>query len=162
MRRFTAKKALFRLKNAVYLGKRSINYEYCKANPKAYKGYSESCWGLTASDNNFSGYAAHEPNNDLGIITPTAALSSMPYTPDESMKALRFFYYKLGDKIWKNYGFADAFNLTDVWYADSFLAIDRGPIIVMIENQRSGLLWNLFMSCPEIKNGMAELGFKKP
>ncbi len=137
-----------------------INYEYCKANPKDYNGYSDACWGLTASDNN-TGYSAHEPNNDLGVITPTAALSSMPYTPEESMKALRFFYYKLGDKIWKNYGFVDAFNLTNVWYADSFLAIDQGPIIVMIENHRSQLLWNLFMSCPEVTNGLPKLGFSR-
>jgi hypothetical protein len=137
-----------------------INYNYCKANPKGYNGYSEFCWGLTASDTN-NGYTAHEPNNDLGVITPTAALSSMPYTPAESMKALRFFYYKLGDKLWKNYGFIDAFNLTNIWFADSFLAIDQGPIIVMIENHRSQLLWNLFMSCPEVKTGLSKVGLKK-
>ncbi|MDJ1469472.1 glucoamylase family protein [Cytophagaceae bacterium DM2B3-1] len=137
-----------------------INYNYCKENPKKYNGYSDSCWGLTASDDNISGYAAHEPNNDLGIISPTAALSSMPYTPEESMKALHFFYYKLGDKIWKQYGFVDAFNLSNIWYADSFLAIDQGPIIVMIENHRSQLLWNLFMSCPEVKAGLQKLSFQ--
>jgi hypothetical protein len=139
-----------------------INYNYCKANPKGFVGYGDSCWGLTASDDNKTGYMAHEPNNDNGVIAPTAALSSFPYTPDESMKALKFFYYKLGDQIWKNYGFVDAFNLTDGWFADSHLAIDQGPIIVMIENYRSGLLWNLFMSCPEVKNGMRSLGFQSP
>ncbi|GAB4014786.1 glucoamylase family protein [Spirosoma koreense] len=138
-----------------------INYTYCKTNPKQYVGYSSSCWGLTASDEQ-NGYSAHEPNNDNGTISPTAALSAMPYTPTESMQALRFFYYKLGDKIWKNYGFVDAFNLTNIWFADSFLAIDQGPIIVMIENQRSQLLWNLFMSCPEVKKGMKNLGFQSP
>jgi hypothetical protein len=71
------------------------------------------------------------------------------------MKALRFFYFKLGDRIWKNYGFTDAFNLSDLWFADSFLAIDQGPIIVMIENHRSGLLWKSFMSCPEIQTGLS-------
>lgn len=138
-----------------------INYNYCKANPKKFSGYSENCWGLTASDEK-NGYSAHEPNNDNGTISPTAALSSMPYTPKESMQALRFFYYKLGDRIWKNYGFVDAFNLTDVWFADSFLAIDQGPIIIMIENQRSQLLWKLFMSCPEVKTGMKKTGFTSP
>ncbi|MDI9858036.1 glucoamylase family protein [Flectobacillus roseus] len=133
-----------------------INYLYCKANPKQYAFYGESCWGLTASDNE-NGYSAHAPDNDLGVISPTAALSSFPYTPTESMQALQFFYYKLGDKIWKEYGFVDAFNLNKFWYADSFLAIDQGPIIVMIENHRSGLLWNLFMSCPEVKNGLKKL-----
>ena len=138
-----------------------INYNYCKANPKRFSGYSENCWGLTASDEK-NGYSAHEPNNDNGTISPTAALSSMPYTPKESMQALRFFYYKLGDKIWKNYGFVDAFNLTDIWFADSFLAIDQGPIIIMIENHRSQLLWKLFMSCPEVKTGMKKTGFTSP
>jgi len=138
-----------------------INYEYCKANPRGWNGYSNLCWGLTASDIP-TGYNANEPNNDPGVISPTAALSSMPYTPVESMNALRFFYYKLGDKIWGQYGFTDAFKLSDPWFANSYLAIDQGPIIVMIENYRSGLLWNLFTSAPEIKNGMKRLGFTAP
>ena len=83
----------------------------------------------------------------------------MPYTPEESMAALRFFYYKLGDKLWKQYGFIDAFNLTEQWYASDFLAIDQGPIIVMIENYRTGLIWDLFMSIPEIQTGLTKLGF---
>lgn len=136
-----------------------VNYSYCLANPKKYNGYSANCWGLTASDTN-TGYAAHSPTEDLGVISPTAALSAMPYTPKESMAALHFFYYKLGDKIWKNYGFADAFNLTNIWFADSFLAIDQGPIICMIENHRTGLLWKLFMSCPEVQTGKTKLGFE--
>ncbi|MEO6455699.1 MAG: glucoamylase family protein, partial [Ginsengibacter sp.] len=138
-----------------------INYTYCVNNPKAYYGYSSSCWGLTASDEQNS-YDAHAPDKDNGTISPTAAISSLPYTPVESMNALKFFYYKLGDKIWKQYGFTDAFNLNEPWFADSFLAIDQGPEIVMIENYRSGLLWNLFMSCPEIKRGMKQLGFQSP
>ncbi len=139
-----------------------INYEYCKANPKNFFGYSGACWGLTASDVP-GGYSANEPNNDIGVISPTAALSSFPYTPAESMAALKFFYYKLGDKIWGTYGFVDAFSLKELWYAGSFLAIDQGPIVVMIENYRSQLIWNLFTSCPEVKNGMKNiLGFTAP
>jgi hypothetical protein len=138
-----------------------INYNYCVANPNLNIGYSESMWGLTASDDP-NGYAAHSPDNDLGVITPTAAISSMPYTPAESMRALKFFYYKLGDKLWKEYGFVDAFSLNDPWFADSFLAIDQGPIIVMIENFRTGLLWNLFMNAPEVKSGLTTLGFSSP
>lgn len=138
-----------------------INYKYCIANPNGYYGYSEDCWGLTASDIP-NGYSASAPDNDLGVIAPTAALSSFPYTPNESMKALKFFYYKLGDRIWKDYGFVDAFSLKDPWFATSTLAIDQGPIIVMIENYRSHLLWDLFMSAPEVKAGMTNLGFKSP
>jgi hypothetical protein len=138
-----------------------INYNYCKQNPKGYFGYSDSVWGLTASDIP-NGYSASSPTNDLGVIAPTAAISSLPYTPSESMAALKFFYYVLGDKIWKQYGFTDAFSLKDLWFSNGYLAIDQGPIIVMIENYRSGLLWNLFTSCPEVKTGMKTLGFAAP
>jgi len=138
-----------------------INYQYCVVNPNRNYGYSDSVWGLTASDIPNS-YTASSPTNDVGVIAPTAAISSLPYTPTESMKALKFFYYVLGDKLWKEYGFVDAFSLNQLWYANSFLAIDQGPIIVMIENHRSGLLWNLFTSCPEVKNGMRLLGFSAP
>lgn len=138
-----------------------INYTYCVNNPLGNYGYSDSCWGLTASDIQ-GGYTASSPTNDVSVIAPTAALSSMPYTPVESMKALKFFYYTLGDKLWKEYGFTDAFSLKQLWYANSFLAIDQGPVIVMIENYRTGLIWNLFTSCPEVKNGMRSLGFTAP
>ncbi len=136
-----------------------INREYCKENPKGYKGYSEVCWGLTASDNH-QGYSAHSPTNDLGVITPTAAISSIPYTPEASLEAIRHFYYEYGDSLWGIYGFHDAFNPTEGWWADSYLAIDQGPIVVMIENFRSGLIWDLFMSAPEIQEGLRKLGFE--
>lgn len=135
-----------------------INHAYCVDNPKAFKGYGENCWGLTASDT-WNGYNAFSPTNDEGTIAPTAALSAFPYTPEFSMKALKHFYYDLGDKVWSQYGFVDAFNETKGWYAQSHLAIDQGPIIIMIENYRSGLLWKLFMSCPEIRKGLNKLGF---
>ena len=139
-----------------------INFNHCVNNPGKYNGYSMSIWGLTASDDNLKGYMAHSPTNDDGVISPTAAISSMPYTPEQSIPALKFFYYVLGDKLFKEYGFIDAFNLSDAWFSNSFLAIDQGPQIVMIENYRTGLLWDLFMSSPEVKTGMAKLGFKSP
>ena len=138
-----------------------INYKHCVLNPNKYKGYGENCWGLTASDNH-EGYNAHSPDNDLGVITPTAALSAFPYTPEQSMQALKHFYYELGDKLWSEYGFVDAFSETHNWYAESHLAIDQGPIIVMIENYRTNLLWNLFMNVPEIEKGLKTLGFASP
>lgn len=137
-----------------------INHAYAVDNPKNYVGYSDGNWGFTASDNR-AGYAAHSPTNDLGVITPTAALSSFPYTPEESMKALRFFYYTLGDRLWGPFGFYDAFNLTEGWTADSYLAIDQGPIVVMIENYRTALLWDLFMSAPEVAVAMDKLSFSR-
>lgn len=140
-----------------------INRQWCIENPKHFKGYGADCWGLTASYSvNF--YAGHAPgmDNDLGVITPTAAISSFPYTPEYSMEALKHFYYDLGDKIWGEYGFYDAFSEQSDWYPKQYLAIDQGPEVVMIENYRSGLLWNLFMSCPEIKQGLKNLNFRSP
>jgi len=135
-----------------------INYNYCVANPKGFSGYGPDCWGLTASDGN-NGYSAFSPTNDQGVIAPTAALSAMPYTPEESMRALHFFYYTLGDKLWTQYGFRDAFNLTARWFGPDCIAINQGPIIVMIENYRTGLLWNLLMQDTEIQAGLTALGF---
>ena len=134
------------------------NLAYCTANPGGFAGYSAQCWGLTASDDP-SGYDAHAPNNDNGTISPTAALSSFPYAPRDAMRALRHFLNTYGDKIWGRYGFTDAFNPSRSWFADTFLAIDQAPIILMIENYRSGLLWRLFMSVPEVRHGLARLGF---
>jgi hypothetical protein len=136
-----------------------INRAYCIENPKHHKGYGENSWGLTASDS-WQGYAAHSPTEDLGVISPTAALSAFPYTPEYSMQALKHFYFDLGDKIWSEYGFVDGFSEEHNWYAKSHLAIDQGPIICMIENYRSGLLWKLFMSSPDVKNGLDKLGIQ--
>ncbi len=138
-----------------------INRAYCIDNPKGYKGYGEKCWGLTASDGD-KGYSAHSPGNDRGVITPTAALSSIPYAPEYSLEAMRYFYEELGDRLWGEYGFKDAFNLTENWFAPSYLAIDQGPIIVMIENYRTGLIWKLFMSHPDVQKGLRRLGFTSP
>lgn len=135
-----------------------INREHSVVNPNDFVGYRSDSWGLTASDEP-GGYSAHDPTHDNGTITPTAAISSIPYTPEKSKQAIEHFYYVLGDKLWGEYGFYDAFNPTEGWWADSYLAIDQGPIIIMIENYRSGLLWNLFMSAPEIQTALDSLGF---
>ncbi|TDS17505.1 glucoamylase family protein [Sphingobacterium paludis] len=138
-----------------------INRAYCVANPKAFVGYGADCWGLTASDD-INGYKVHSPTEDNGVISPTAALAAMPYTPEESIQALEFFYYKLGDKLWGDQGFKDAFSLSEPWFAESYLAIDQGPIIIGIENYRSGLLWKYFMQTPEIKSALQKLKFTSP
>ena len=137
-----------------------INYKYCVRNPKEHKGYSENSWGLTASDDPFVGYMAHKPGDrDNGTISPTAAVSSIVYTPEESMNAIRYFYEELGDDLWGEYGFRDAFNLNAGWFAPTYLAIDQGPMIVMIENYRSGLIWKYFMMNEDVQNGLDKLGF---
>lgn len=136
-------------------------HDYCVANPKGYKGYGENDWGLTASYS-VNGYAAHTINRDLGVISPTAAISSIPYAPKQSMKVIRHFYEDLGDKIWGKYGFYDAFSETDNWYPKRYLGIDQGPMVVMIENYRSGLLWKLFMKNVDVQKGLKKLGFTSP
>jgi len=140
-----------------------INYQWCVANPNNYKGYGANNWGLTSSYS-VKGYAGHAPSqkNDLGVIAPTAALSSFPYTPEQSWQAMQNWYQNKKDKLWGNYGFYDAFSDQYNWYPPHYLAIDQGPIVVMMENYRTGLLWKLFMSCPEIKQGLKKLGFESP
>lgn len=137
-----------------------INYKYCIRNPNGFLGYSENAWGLTSSDDPFVGYMAHAPSgSDNGTISPTAALSSIVYTPDESLKAMRYFHDEMSDKLWGEYGFKDAYNLSAEWFAESFLAIDQGPIVVMIENYRTGLIWNNFMKNKDVQKGLDKLGF---
>ena len=135
-----------------------IDYNYCVQNPKGYKGYGTNCWGLTAGYS-IRGYAAHSPTEDLGVITPTGALSSFPYTPEESKAAMRYFYDSMGTKIFGKFGFYDGFSEQFNWHKPWYLAIDQGPIVVMMENYRTQLLWNLFMSAPEVKAAKTKLGF---
>jgi hypothetical protein len=135
-----------------------IQREHSIRNPGGYQGYGADCWGLTASDDD-SGYHQHAPDNDIGIISPTAALASLPYVPDAAMQALETFMGRLKDRLWTPCGLRDAFCEERGWYAPACLAIDQGPIVGMIENHRSGLLWELGMSCPEIRTGLDRLGF---
>jgi hypothetical protein len=139
----------------------AINRAHCVANPGNFQGYSPLCWGLTASDDP-NGYSAHAPDNDNGTISPTAALASLPYAPREVMSTLRHFLEEHGEKLWGRYGFVDAFCQQRNWYADTYIAIDQGPIVIMMENFRSGLLWKLLMSVPEVQTGLRRLGFSSP
>ena len=140
-----------------------IIHQYSIQNPEDYTGYSETCWGLTASysrnSDGSTGYAAHKPNNDKGVISPTAALSSFPYTPEESMKFLRFLYEETNNEYIGIAGPYDAFSVHYQWKTQRYLAIDQGTIAPMIENYKTQLFWNLFMNAPEIKQGLVELGF---
>jgi exo beta-1,2-glucooligosaccharide sophorohydrolase (non-reducing end) len=138
-----------------------INLAYCEANPGHYEGYGADDWGLTASDDQL-GYLAHSPDlsSDDGTITPTGALSSFPYTPKASMDALKFFYRDLGDRLWGIYGPHDAFNLTHNWFSPVYMGLDQAPIVVMVENYRTGLIWKMFMSNPEIQPMLDRIGFR--
>lgn len=135
-----------------------VDYEYCLENPKGFKGYGENCWGLTSSYS-IDGYAGHSPSQDLSVISPTAALSSIPYTPKESLQMIKWLYAPENASLIGKYGPYDAFSLEKDWLLPHYLAIDQGPIPVMIENYRTGFIWDLFMSAPEIKEGLNKLGF---
>lgn len=136
-----------------------IHYRYALDNTKGFEGYGEKQWGLTSSYS-MNGYAGHHPGNeDLGVISPTAALSSFPYTPKESMQFLKYLYQEADSLIGK-YGPYDAYSVSENWYLPHYLAIDQGPIPVMIENHRSGLLWNLFMKNKDVQRGLMDLGFE--
>lgn len=141
-----------------------INYEYCQENPKNFETYGPNSWGLTASytrkEDGGVGYTAHSPDDDRGVVSPTAAISSIPYTPEHSLDAMRYFFTDLNDLVWGPAGFYDAYSLEgEKWVAPQYLAIDQGPMVVMIENYRSGLIWNLFMQAPEVQQGLDKLGF---
>ena len=139
-----------------------INRAWAIENPHDCEGYGTSQWGLTASysptEDNAVGYSGHAPGDrDRCVITPTAALAS-----DESMAVAEYLYNELGDWVWGPYGFYDAYSQEHDWHPARYLAIDQGPIVVMIENHRTGLLWDLFMSAPEIHEGLRALGFDSP
>jgi hypothetical protein len=135
-----------------------INRAYVTENPKHHKGYGPDCWGLTASDGPW-GYAAEAPDlrDDLGTIAPTGSLASFPYTPDASMAAFKHFYRDLGDRLWGIYGPRDAFNLDQDWWSNIYMGLNQAPITVMVENYRTGLIWKLFMSNPEIQTMLQKL-----
>lgn len=140
-----------------------IMYQYCLTNPKGWQGYNNKSWGLTASysrnSDGSTGYAAHQPTNDLGVISPTAALSNMPYTPAESMNVLRFLYNENAAKYVGVAGPYDAYSVQFNWVTPRYLAIDQGTIVPMIENNKSAFLWNLFMNAPDVRQGLIKLGF---
>lgn len=136
-----------------------INYRHCVMNPKGHEGYGPSCWGLTSSHGP-KGYIANCPVNDVGIIAPTAALSSFSFLPVEAEAALRHFFRFRNGRIWGRYGFVDSFSPGGSWIAKTWLAINQGPIVAMIENFRSGLLWDLFMRAPEVRRGLKHLSIE--
>ena len=134
-----------------------INHAYCVENPRRFKGYGDDCWGRSAGVN--SGGGKPTPRDDNGTINIMASLASFPYTPAESMKALKHFYRDLGGKVWGIYGFTDGFNETENWFEDVNMGLNEAPIVVMIENYRTGLVWKQFMSNPEIEPALKAIGF---
>lgn len=136
-----------------------ISHDYSVENPRHFADYGDNSWGRSAGINSAGGRPV--PRDDNGTITCSAALSSFPYTPEESMKALKHFYRDLGGKLWGNYGFRDGFNVSENWFEDVYMALNQAPIVVMIENHRTGLIWKTFMSNPEIQPALDAIGFRK-
>jgi hypothetical protein len=136
-----------------------ISHDYSVENPRHFKGYGDNAWGRSAGVN--SAGARPLPRDDNGTLTCTAALASFPYTPEESMKALKHFYRDLGGKLWGNYGFRDGYDESENWFEDVNMALNQAPIVVMIENHRTGLIWKTFMSNPEIQPALDAIGFHK-
>jgi hypothetical protein len=137
-----------------------IHYNHSIANPNNYKGYGSNNWGFTSSYS-MKGYYGHRPDKDLGVVSPTAAISSIPYTPKESMQFIKNLYTK-HDSLVGKYGPYDAYSEEHNWYLPRYLAIDQGPIPVMIENYRTGLLWKLFMKNEDVLEGLKKLNFQSP
>jgi hypothetical protein len=138
-----------------------INQQYCIHNPHHWQGYGDNAWGLTAVDGP-EGYVPYEPTFDLddGTIAPTGAISAFAYTPEPAMAALKHFYRDLGAQVWSIYGFRDAFNLQQNWYSGITMGLNQAPMVVMIENYRSGLVWKSFMANPEIQPALKNIGFR--
>src|SRR5439155_14155395 len=136
---------------------------YCIANPGAKVGYSDVQWGLTAGDGP-SGYTARgapPAQNDDGTITPTAAISSIVFTPDESIAFIQNMWDHYRPQLWGPYGWRDGFNLTiGPWYATDVIGIDQGPILLMIENHLNGKPWQRVMSHPAIQQGLQRADFQ--
>ena len=138
-----------------------INYQYCLENPHGYQKYGPAYWGLTASDGPES-YAANEPakHMDSGKMTPTGALASFPYTPEQSMNALKNYYNYFGEDLFGYYGFKDALNLEQNWVSPLYMGLNQAPIVVMIENYRTKMIWNLFMKNKEIQEALKQINPK--
>ena len=135
--------------------------EYCIANPGGFTGYGTNGWGLTACDGPF-GYSAHgapPAQNDDGTIAPTAAAGSIAFAPEVVIPTLHYYYDTLGPALWSTYGFLDSFNMTQFYWATDYIGIDEGPIILMIENYRTGAVWERFMQNSDVQQGLQQAGF---
>jgi hypothetical protein len=153
-----------------------VQRQYASDNPKGWIGYDSLCWGVTASDGpgekynfdnkKFIGYAGRGTSGpeynyyDDGTIAPYAALSSIPFAPEIVIPMIKSMNNKYGKKLWGKYGYYDAFNLTAKWIDNDYLGIDEGPMLIMIENFRTGLVWNYVMKDPIIQKGLNRLGFE--
>ncbi len=137
---------------------------YCVMNPLAYTGYSDTLWGITASDSptGYSARGAPPAQNDDGTLVPTAPISSIAFAPEAVLPVIRNMWNNYRAQLWTPYGFRDAFNLSTkpAWYDTDIIGIDQGPEIIMIENYRTGKVWDRFMKNPDVQRGLANALFQ--
>lgn len=137
------------------------NRQWCLDNAKKYKTFAAGFWGLTACDgpNEYVVNGAPYGNCD-GTVAPTAPIGSIPFTPELAIEQIRK-YFTLNERLWGKYGFVDAFNLDKDWFSSVYIGIDQGPIVLMIENHRTGMIWDLVRDDPMIRMSCDKMGFKK-
>lgn len=152
-----------------------VQRQYAIDNPHGWVGYDSLCWGITASDGptakynfdgrEFLGYAGRGTSGpdynyfDDGTIAPYGPLSSLPFAPEIVLPTIRSLNDRYGARLWGKYGYYDSFNLTAGWVNDDFIGIAQGPMLIMIENFRTGLVWHYVMRDPVIRKGLQRLGF---
>ena len=160
-----------------------VHRNYAKANPHQWIDYADTIWGMTACDGpkdtsfivngiqrHFRSYSARgtgtEEEVDDGTLAPTAVGGSIPFAPETCIPALRAMKNRYGDKLWKKYGFVDAYNPTYItpstphgWFDHDYLGIDQGPIAIMIENHRNGFVWEVMKKNRYIVEGLKKGNF---
>lgn len=142
-------------------------HAYALDNPMGWQGYGPFAWGLTACDGpgrgrfrDYSARGAPPVEFDDGTLAPTAVGASVPFAPDICLPTLRHYFDAFGDRLWTRYGFRDAFNLEANWWGPDVLGIDQGPILLMLENHRTGRVWSRVTRHPVIQRGLRRAGFQ--
>jgi hypothetical protein len=150
---------------------------YAVENPHGWIGYDSLCWGVTAcdgptdkynfDDKKFLGYAGRGTSGpdfnyfDDGTIAPYGPICSLPFAPEIVLPTIKSLNEKYGDQLWGKYGYYDSFNLTAKWVDNDYVGIDQGPLLILVENFRTGMVWDYMMKDPIIQKGLAILSFEQ-
>jgi hypothetical protein len=141
----------------------AVHRRFCLDLAKQFPDYSEDLWGISASDSQH-GYVAWGGPPAIGpidgTVVPSAAAGSLPFLPQECLRVLRNMKSRYADRVWSRYGLVNAFNPLKKWYDSDVVGIDTGITMVMVENARTGFVWNTFMRSPEAQRGMERAGFQ--
>lgn len=137
------------------------NYAFTQARADQYRSYAGDVWGLSASDGPFGyrAYGAEDGNHD-GTVAPYASIASLPLVPELALASIRDMLKRYGPLVWGRYGFVSAFNADLGWFSTEHIGIDQGIILLMLENYRTGLIWNLFMANEHVQRAIELIGFQ--